>query len=362
MVSGQRNRLARCFLALSLGFLSFAYASCTGYFSSTVYPSYLQRADKTVHFSNILELANLKGEQVKFRSIKGFFLTTFNQSPGTSSSEQVIGVSLRFSEIEKEDILVFFTSDLQFLGSYTRSDFELPYGYKLTDLFSEAYGGRVLVGYTYEGTNPTLQPKLVALDPRGKEPPIVQTITDSGLLYFQGGVVSTQSGNEGTWLAKVLGNTVNFLLLPSDVTPPLSSGNFVQAFDSPTSAFLVSWYVKDPVRNLTAIGLRLYEDKKSYVVFNLPDNPSTIPNFPSLVTPRFSFTDPWNRWVELQKVSSDDFFFYTVEGIALVQEEDSWKFYPFKPISSTSSLAEWTGQIKEGPSIRLNEDLAFYFT
>ena len=343
--------MARNLTLLFLFGVVFLAGSCRGYFSSTIYPAYLQRADKVIHLEDIPEISReLKGKSFRSR------VRSFSISDNTYLAIQVL-----FIEKNQDDLLILLTEDLRYKKMYNRGSFDLPFGYKFGNLFSEGYGGRILLGFEYVGDNPTLTSKLVAFDPSDKELPIIQTDSDGVIVSFQGGIPTADSGG-GTWIVQVFNNnSLNFTLLPLTYTspspsPPLSGTN-VTVFPYNPPLFTVSQYVKDPTRNLSAILFRsIYQnDGSGWVVYKLPIGAPNV--LGGALVSGTSFPYPS---FQIDRIWRDDLYFYTVDGIVRLNDEGSWSMFPFKMDNLYGEIV--SDSAIEGPEIRIENSQAFHFT
>lgn len=345
------------------GYLVFSLlaGSCKGYFSSSIYPAYLQRTDKVIHLADIPELSRVlqgKSFQARMRSF------SFPDSSNPASSETLVAIQVLFKEKSLDDLLILLTSDLRYRDMYRYSDFGLSLGYKFGTLFSEGYGNRILIGCEYVGDNPTLKSKLVAFDPTGKEPPIIQTDPDGVYVTFQGGIPTEDSGG-GTWIVQVFNyNTLNFTLLPATYVPPSPSppatGTNVQVFSSNYPLYVLSQYVKDPVRNLSALLFRQTNASSpfAWIVFNLPVG---APGTGSPLMSTYPFLSNPYDFFQIDGVSRDDQYFYTVDGIVRLSDEGTWSLFRFEIDPITSNLRVSNSDI-EGPVIPIEDSLVFHFT
>ncbi|MCX7788073.1 MAG: hypothetical protein N2442_10295 [Spirochaetes bacterium] len=338
---------------LTLFGITLALGSCKGYFTSTIYPAYLQRSDKVIHLSDIPEVFRvLKGQTFQARLLS----LSFN-------SERYLVIQVLFKEKAIDDLLILLTEDLQYKQIYDRSTFQLPFGYKMGTLFSPGYGNRILIGFEYVGDNPTLQSQLVAFDPTGSEVPIIQADPNGVCVSFQGGIPTLDSGG-GTWIVQVFNNnSLNFTLLPATYTPPAlappASGTNVQVFSSNAPLFTISQYVKDPVRNQAALLFRAVNqnDERGWVVYRLPlGAPVTITPLVS----DFNYTSPYGNF-RMDAIFRDDLYFYTVDGIVRLSDEGPWLLFPFKVDPVFSILTVSTSEI-EGPTIRIDKSQVYHFT
>ncbi len=344
----------RKLLLLTLLGFSLLIASCRGYFSSTIYPAYLQRADKVIHLADIPELSSaLKGKSFQAR-VRSF----------SFDSERFIGIQVLFKENSMDDLLIVLTGDLRYKKTYDRSDFELPPGYKFGTLFSEGYGKRILIGFEYGGGDPTLRSQLVAFDPTGKEIFIKQIDPDGVCVSFQGGIPTEDAGG-GTWIAQVFNqNTLNFTLLPANYSPPTpappASGTNVSVFAYNYPQFVLSQYVKDPERNLAALLFRSVSDSSGtgWVVYRLPIGSPTNTTTPLITTPpSFGLYGTF----QMDQVYRDDLFFYTVDGIVRLSDQGPWSLFPFYVDPTFSSLTVSSSDL-EGPEIRIEDSQVYHFS
>lgn len=344
--------ISRNLALLFLFGVAFLAGSCRGYFSSTIYPAYLQRADRVIHLEDIPEISReLKGKSFRAR-MRSFSI----------DSNTYVAIQVLFKEKSLDDILILLTEDLRYRKMYNTKEFALPFGYKFGSLFSEGYGGRILVGFEYMGGNPTLTSKLVAFDPSDKkELPIIQNDTDGVIGSFQGGIPTQDSGG-GTWIVQVFNNnTLNFTLLPPTYAPPSpsppSSGTNVTVFPSNPPLFTVSQYVKDPKRNLSAILFRsIYQDDgRGWVVYKLPIG---APNTSGGALVSYSYF-PYPSF-QMDRIWRDDLFFYTVDGIVRLSDEGPWSLFPFKMDMFSNEIVSSRGI--EGPEIRIEDSQVFHFT
>ena len=343
--------ISRNLALLFLFGVAFLASSCKGYFSSTIYPAYLQRADKVIHLEDIPEISReLEGKSFRAR-MRSFSI----------DSNSYLAIEVLFTEKSRDDLLILLTGDLRYKKTYSRDNFGLPYGYKFGNLFSEGYGARILLGFEYRGDNPTLTSKLVAFDPTDKELPIIQTDTDGVIVSFLGGIPTEVSGG-GTWIVQVFNNnSLNFTLLPPTYAPPSpsppSSGTNVTVFSYNPPLFTVSQYVKDPIRNVAAILFRAVSqnDERGWVVYRLPIGaPNTVGG--ALVSGN-SF--PY-RSFQMDRILRDDLFFYTVDGVVRLSDEGSWSLFPFKMDTSNNEIV--SNSAIEGPEIRIENSQVFHFT
>ena len=335
-------------LLILLGF-TFLAGSCRGYFSATIYPAYLQRADKVIHLKDVPAVSReLEGTSFRAR-IKSF----------TVGNDTYLAIQVLFKEKSRDDLLILLTEDLRYKKMYSRESFDLPFGYKFGTLFSEGYGGRILVGFEYMGDEPTLTSKIVAFDPSENELPIIQTDTDGVIVSFQGGIPTEDAGG-GTWIVQVFNNnTLNFTLLPPIYTSPSpsppSSGTNVSVFPGSPPPFTLSQYVKDPKRNLSAILFRsVQDDGRGWVVYKLPIGAPSLMGGSLVSDPYFPYPS-----FQMDSILRDDLYFYTVDGIVRLSDEGPWLLFPFKmdelygEIISSSAVG--------GPEIRIENPQVFHF-
>ena len=336
-------------LLILLGF-TFLAGSCRGYFSATIYPAYLQRADKVIHLKDVPAVSReLEGTSFRAR-IKSF----------TVGNDTYLAIQVLFKEKSRDDLLILLTEDLRYKKMYSRESFDLPFGYKFGTLFSEGYGGRILVGFEYMGENTTLTSKILALDPSDQELPIIKTDTDGVIVSFQGGIPTEDAGG-GTWIVQVFNNnTLNFTLLPPSYAPPSpsppASGTNVSVFPGSPPPFTLSQYVKDPERNLSAILFRSVNqyDGGGWVVYRLPIGAPSLMGG-SLVS------DPYPAYPSFQmdSILRDDLYFYTVDGIVRLSDEGPWLLFPFE--MDESNVESVSSSAVEGPEIRIENSQVFYF-
>ena len=334
----QRNFM-RCLIPFLC--ISCALVSCTGYLSSTIYPAYIQRADKVLDLSEIEELSWIEGKKFDAK-IRHFMFPQGN----------VVGIQLRFTERGLDDQLVLLTEDLSYLRSYNRSQLNFPVGYRFSNLFAEGYGDRILIGVKYHGDDPAEQSMLVAIDPTKDLSEsgswIMQPDTDEVCIEFLAGISTGETGGGpyGTWIVRDYFPNLNFTRLPENYLPPTppppSSGVSVSVFND-SRGFTLMDYVKDPETDTTAV--LVCTGKEGWVFYNLPLGGDDLAGLSI-------YDRSAGKYVSVGDVERDDMFFYTREGAVQVKDNAKSMFYPFAAGHS----------FVEGPEISKLGSLTFRFT
>jgi hypothetical protein len=335
-----RKRNLVGFLILSLGMV-YTLLSCTGYLSSTIYPAYIQRADKVLDLSEIKELSWIEGKEFDAK-IRHFVFPQGN----------VVGIRLRFKEKGLDDQLVLLTENLSYLRSYNRLKLNLPAGYRFSNLFGEGYGDRILIGVKYHGDDPAEQSRIVAIDPSKDLSEsgawIMQPDTDEVCIEFLTGISTgnTGGGPYGSWIVRDYFPNLNFTRLPESYLPPTppppSSGVSVSVFNDSRGFTLVD-YVKDPETDTTAV--LVWAGKEGWVFYDLPLGGDDLAGLSI-------YDRSAGKYFSVGNVERDDMFFYTREGAVKVKDNAKSMFFPFT--EGRSSV--------EGPEISKLGSLTFRFT
>jgi hypothetical protein len=287
---------------------------------NTLYPSYLQKADKVATITDFTGLEVLKSAayRMKMRSF------TF------PSGREFLAVQIRFTSPRSDDVLLVYTSDLLFVAAYKRTDFNLGAGYTLGNLFAEAEGERILIGFDYSGTDGAQGPKLVAVDPTGASPPVIEADsapTDPAYVHYLTG--SPKGGTNRIFTSIFPNIRISRLgtdLLPSgtdlDVQVFLNSGRGYEFLDA----------IEDPATAEVFMSFR--SDSQGWVV----KVPAGV-----LVSPLIG-AETYPFWV-FSGVRDNSGLFSTHGGGVTAPLDGDWYYHP------------WSGGSMKGPNFKDDEDI-----
>jgi hypothetical protein len=141
-------------------------AGCSAVVKGSLFPAYLQNADKTVSLTDFIDLEGLsfgRDYSIQMRSLE------------MTSGDVFLGVQVFFTDSDILDTLLIFTSDLRYVKSYDRDSFSLSPDHDMSYFLAPAADDKILIGF-YESADDTLS-KIVVFDPTGRTPPAISAET-----------------------------------------------------------------------------------------------------------------------------------------------------------------------------------------